>query len=293
MKLFHLFFGFSEQVPAVPQDTLGTDFDSSETKSSDNVLPKTVSLRRHLKKHSNSQSYDDRLDDFGTHLLADSASEMEGVRYVDQLANHHKPEKVKQDVWNRDEMNASPKPILLGKFTKVQEVASEPKSKHTESKHRDTQRGQKEEKRKAKRRRKSKSFLKYKGLGCKHKSKKPVCNKELSKSVGSGDAYNFSLEEGIHLTPFRQKTSSDSNREENSGKVDVNGCDSSLSGDDSDDLYLPPGKSVQNLSDESDRITRPRSKKALKYADEKETEASKDEKEKEDSVPAESPPASK
>lgn len=222
----------------------------------------------------------------------DSASEMEGVRYVDQLANHHKPEKVKQDVWNRDEMNASPKPILLGKFTKVQEVASEPKSKHTESKHRDTQRGQKEEKRKAKRRRKSKSFLKYKGLGCKHKSKKPVCNKELSKSVGSGDAYNFSLEEGIHLTPFRQKTSSDSNREENSGKVDVNGCDSSLSGDDSDDLYLPPGKSVQNLSDESDRITRPRSKKALKYSDEKEMEASKDEKEKEDSVPAESPPAS-
>ncbi|XP_058513171.1 shugoshin 1 isoform X1 [Ochotona princeps] len=288
--------GNQDQVPAVPQDTLGTGFDSSETKSSDSVLPKTVSLRRHLKKRSNSRSYDDRLDDFETNLLADRASEMERIRYVDQLANIHMFEKVKQDVcqWNRDKMNASPKPIHPGKSTKVQEVALEPKSKHTESEHRDTQRRRKEEKRKAKRRRKSKSFLKYKGLGCKHKNKKPVCGKELSESVSSGDAYNFCLEEGIHLTPFRRKTSGGSSGEENSRRADVSGWESSPSGDDSDDLYLPPGESGQHGSDESHRrpVTRPRSKKVLKYTDEKETEASKDEKEKEVSVPAKSPPAS-
>ncbi|XP_058513172.1 shugoshin 1 isoform X2 [Ochotona princeps] len=226
----------------------------------------------------------------------DRASEMERIRYVDQLANIHMFEKVKQDVcqWNRDKMNASPKPIHPGKSTKVQEVALEPKSKHTESEHRDTQRRRKEEKRKAKRRRKSKSFLKYKGLGCKHKNKKPVCGKELSESVSSGDAYNFCLEEGIHLTPFRRKTSGGSSGEENSRRADVSGWESSPSGDDSDDLYLPPGESGQHGSDESHRrpVTRPRSKKVLKYTDEKETEASKDEKEKEVSVPAKSPPAS-
>ncbi|XP_032123456.1 shugoshin 1 isoform X2 [Sapajus apella] len=85
--------------------------------------------------------------------------------------------------------------------------------------------------------------------------------------------YDFDSE-GVHLTPFRQKMSNDSNREENKSEVSI--CESSGSGDDSDDLYLPTSKCIQNPTSDSDRpVTRPRSKRALKYTDEKETEGSK------------------
>lgn len=92
--------------------------------------------------------------------------------------------------------------------------------------------------------------------------------------VTSGDdAYNFNSEEGVHLTPFRQKMSNDSKREENSSDSEVSICESSDSGDDSDDLYLPTCKYIQGLS-ESNRspVTRPRSKRTLKCRNEKETD---------------------
>ncbi|XP_037592157.1 shugoshin 1 isoform X3 [Cebus imitator] len=90
-----------------------------------------------------------------------------------------------------------------------------------------------------------------------------------------GQGESFQIEEGVHLTPFRQKMSNDSNREENKSEVSI--CESSGSGDDSDDLYLPTSKCIQNPTSDSDRrpVTRPRSKRALKYTDEKETEGSK------------------
>lgn len=67
--------------------------------------------------------------------------------------------------------------------------------------------------------------------------------------------------------------SNDSEREENSSDSEVSICESSDSGDDSDDLYLPTGKDIQGLS-ESNRspVTRPRSKRTLKCRNEKETE---------------------
>lgn len=283
-------FHIGEQMPAIPQDTLGIDFNSAETKSGFNILPRTVSLRRHLKSHFDSPSQLDALDDFEASHLAEQTFEIEKISYVDQLVNIHMPEHVKQNVcqWNKDQINVSPKLIHPGKFTKLKEVILEPKSEQTESKHRHTQQKKREEKRKANRRRKSKPLSKYKG--CKLTNKKTVSKKELNESVSSSDAYNFNLEEGIHLTPFRQKMNNDSNKEENSNKTEVSECESSGSGDDSDDLYLPPCKSTQNLSDKSDRpVTRPRSKRTLKYTDEKDTGASVDEKDTEGSMPMRAP----
>ncbi|MBZ3885258.1 Shugoshin-like 1 [Sciurus carolinensis] len=86
-------------------------------------------------------------------------------------------------------------------------------------------------------------------------------------------------------TEAAQKISADSNREENNHKSEESICESSGSGDDSDDLYLPPGKHTQNLATTSDGrpVTRPRSKRTLQHTDEKERE---------DSKPTQTPPSS-
>ncbi|XP_008586042.1 PREDICTED: shugoshin-like 1 [Galeopterus variegatus] len=266
-----------EHMPTIPQDTPGFDFDSGEAKFTDNVLPRTVSLRRHLKKHCNNLCQSDILDNFETSHLAEQSFELERTRLEDPQVNMHIPENVEQNVCqsNKDQIILPLKPIDPGKFTKMKEIILEPKSEQTKSKHRDVQGRKREEKRKANRRRKSKSTLKYKGN--KSENKKTVSKKKLDESISASDAYNFNLEEGVHLTPFRQKISNDSNREENNSESEVSICESSGSGDDSDDLYLPTGKYIQNLASKSDRrpVTRPRSKRALKYMDEKEMEGSK------------------
>ncbi|XP_024899418.1 shugoshin 1 isoform X3 [Pteropus alecto] len=161
-----------------------------------------------------------------------------------------------------------------GISTKTKEDILEYKSEQTKRKHRDAQGRKREEKRKTNRRGKSKSVSKYKWS--KSKNKKPISKNKLDDFVTSSDAYNFNSEERIHVTPFRQKMSNGSKIEENSNESEVSICESSGSGDDSDDLYLPTCKYSQDLTSESDRspVTRPRSKRALKCRDEKEMESS-------------------
>ncbi|XP_012322141.2 shugoshin 1 [Aotus nancymaae] len=271
-------FQIQDQIPTIPQDTLGYDFDPGEAKSIDNILPRTVSVRSSLKKHCNRVGPFDSLDDFGfeTSHLAGKSFELERVRFLDPLVKVHTLQNVQHNVcqWNTDQANLlPPKLIQPATFTKTKEDFLESKSEQTKSKQRDAQERKGEEKRKANRR-KSKPMSKYKEN--KSKNKKTVYKKKMHKSVSSNDAYNFNLKEGVHLTPFRQKMSNDSNREENNNESEVSICESSGSGDDSDDLYLPTCKCTQNPTSDSDRrpVTRPRSKRALKYVDEKETEGS-------------------
>ncbi|KAF3827102.1 hypothetical protein GH733_002588, partial [Mirounga leonina] len=267
-------FQIEEQIP-ISQDRLGFDLDSDEDKSADNVLPRTVSVRRSLKKHLNNLCQFNTLDDF--EISHFSVQPFESERCVDPLVNMHLTENVEQNVcqWNKDQINLSPKLIDPGRPAKTKENILEYKFEQTENKHRGAQGRRGEEKRKTNRRRKSKSVSKYKGS--KSENKKTVSKKKLDECVISSDAYNFNLEEGIHLTPFRQKMSNDSNREENNNEFEVSVYESSGSGDDSDDLYLPTCKYSQDLSSESDRspVARSRPKRALKYRDEKEMEDSK------------------
>lgn len=273
-----------EQISTITQDALGCDFDSDEAKSTDDVLPRTVSLHRHLKKDFSDLSQFSTLNDFETSHLARHSSELERIRYVDPGISMHVPENVEQNVCQRkkDQINLSPKIIHPRKFTKTKEVTLESESEQTKCKHKDAKGRKREEKRKANRRRKSKTTSKHKGN--KSENTTNVSNSKLDRSVSSSDAYNFNLEEGVHLTPFRQKISADSNREENNCKSEGSIYESSSSGDDSDDLYLPPCKNTQNLATRSDGrpVTRPRSKRTLQCTDERERE---------DSKPTQTPPS--
>ncbi|XP_049727066.1 shugoshin 1 [Elephas maximus indicus] len=271
-------FQVEEQIPAVPHERLRFDFDSGEDKSPDNALPRTVSVRRGLKRHFNNLCQFDTFADFETSHLPGESFEWERIRFADPLISINIPENAEKDVcqWNKDKINLSPKLTHPESLTITKEVILESKSEQTKTKNRNAQRRKREENRKANRRRKSKSIKRCKGD--KSENKKTVCQKNLDKSVSSSDAYNFNLEEGVHLTPFRQNiVSSDSTRKEINSESDVSICESSDSGDDSDDFYLPPKnvcKNIQNLDIKSDRspITRRRSKTGPKCTGEKEME---------------------
>ncbi|XP_006851696.1 PREDICTED: shugoshin-like 1 isoform X1 [Chrysochloris asiatica] len=273
-------FRTEEQIPAISPERLQFEFHSDEDKCPNNALPGNVSVRRNLKKYFSNQCHFNTLGDTELSHLTGQSFEFETMRIADPLLNIHMPGNVEQDVcqWNKDQNNLSPKLTHPGRLTET-ELILESNSEQTKTKNRNAQRRKREENRKANRRRKSKSVTRCKGSKC--ENKKTVFKNKLNKAVSSNDAYNFNLEEGVHLTPFRQNVrSSDSTRKESSSESDVSICESSDSGDDSDDFYLPSKstcKNIKNLDIKLDRspITRPRSKRATKYTDEKEMEGSK------------------
>ncbi|XP_006770227.2 PREDICTED: shugoshin-like 1 [Myotis davidii] len=263
-------FQIEEQMPSIPQDRLGFNLDSGED-TSDNILPRTVSLRRNLKKHFNNLGQFNTLDNFEISHMSEQSSGLETIRFVDPLVNMHITENVEQNIcqWNKDQINLSPKLTHLGGSAKRKENILEYKSEQTKNK----QRRKRGEKRKANRRRKSKYVCKYKGITS--KNRKPVSKKKVDDFITSNDAYNFNLEEGVHPSPFRQKMSNDSKKEEDANVSEVSSYESSSSEEDSDDLYLPTCKDSPSLTSQSDSpATRPRSTRALRCRNEKEMESS-------------------
>lgn len=58
-----MFFKWSEPSPAVTPETQGCDFDSGKVESTDEVLPRTISIRRHLRKDFSNISHSTTLED--------------------------------------------------------------------------------------------------------------------------------------------------------------------------------------------------------------------------------------
>ncbi|XP_040119278.1 shugoshin 1 [Oryx dammah] len=264
-------FQVEELVPSISQDRPGFDLDSSEDKSTDIVLPRTISLRRGLKKYMNSPCQASAVDDFGISHLSEDSLELEKIRFVGPPVSTRIPENVEQSVcrYNRSQIYLSPRLIHPGRPAKTKKDAYDYKSQQTKSKHRGAK--ERKGKEKANKRGKSKSVSKYKGSRSENKT---VSQKNLSEVVTSCDAYNFNLEEGVHLTPFRQKVCNEATREESDSEPEVSICESSCSGDDSGDLYVPTCKSSPDLSSGSatSPVPRPRPKRALRRGSSETTE---------------------
>ncbi|NWU26458.1 SGO1 protein, partial [Dyaphorophyia castanea] len=118
------------------------------------------------------------------------------------------------------------------------------------------------------------------------KQSKKASKEKLNFLGGISDAYDFHLEESVHLTPFRQNkvNGSDTEVEDEEDSAETNTTESSSTADDSDDsLYEPYKKKRRSSVDENPTSpihARPRSKRCLaqreqKLCHEEETENNK------------------
>ncbi|NXS85344.1 SGO1 protein, partial [Erpornis zantholeuca] len=107
------------------------------------------------------------------------------------------------------------------------------------------------------------------------KQSKEASKEKLKFLGGISDAYDFHLEESVHLTPFRQnkENSSDTEVEDEEDLAETNTIESSSTADDSDDsLYEPYKKKRRSSVDENSMSpihSRPRSKRCLAQREQK------------------------
>ncbi|XP_005072479.2 shugoshin 1 [Mesocricetus auratus] len=255
----------------VPPDTLGSDFDSGKVKSTDDILPRTVSFRRPIKKAFNNVSRSPALEDCEANHRVGQSLEVRSV-CKDPVVTLYRLENVEQNVclWNKDQVNLSPRLTCPGKSAKTKEVILPSKPEQMKSKQNHAL------KRRAEQRggnQRCRSKLSVRCKGSKGRDEHTVHPTKLSGSAGASDAYDFNLEERVHLTPFQQKGSNDSSGETNSSHREGSALELSASEDESDDSYQPPYKHLEDHMRESDRpVTRSLPKRGLKYMDEKDTE---------------------
>ncbi|XP_021074032.1 shugoshin 1 [Mus pahari] len=261
----------TEPSPAVTPETRGCDFDSGKVESTDEVLPRAVSIRRHLRREFSNISHSTALEDCKASPRVAQSREVKGSRCREVTITLHRLENVEQSIclWNKDQTNLPSRLINPAESTETQEVRLSSKPEQIKSKHKRAQK-RRAEQRRAHQRCQSKSSLRSKGNQGNDKLALPPTTRDGG--IGSSDAYDFNLKETVHHTPFRQKMNVGCNKETYSSTSEASALESSASGDDCDDLYLPPYKHLQDCTESDRPVTRPRSKRGLEYPDEKETE---------------------
>ncbi|XP_014738853.1 PREDICTED: shugoshin-like 1 [Sturnus vulgaris] len=249
------------------------------------MLPKSVSTRRHFLKMRN---HDGICTGVLDHLEApdsvEELSEQNEIRLEESLEKCATGN-INAVIPHLNESKATPELVLRQKNSETTQFKLKCNSglKQPECKSRENPQQRKEKCQKGKLERPPTSQQRPGKLG------KEASKEKLNVLGGISDAYDFRLEESVHLTPFRQNkvNNSDTEVEEEDDSVETNTTESSSTAGDSDDsLYEPyKSKSKKRQSSVDKNPTspihpRPRSKRCLaqreqKLCHEKDTENDK------------------
>ncbi|NXA88618.1 SGO1 protein, partial [Melanocharis versteri] len=258
---------------------------SSEKFGFGRVLPKSVSTRRHFSKMRN-------LDEICTGVL----DHLEALESVEELSEQNEirleeslekcaTENINAVIPHLNESKVNPELALQQKNSETTQFKLKRNSdpKQPECKSRENPQRRKEKRQKGKLEWPLTSQQRPGKLG------KEASKEKLNFLGGISDAYDFQLEESVHLTPFRQNkvNNSDTEVEDEEDSAETNTIESSSTAGDTDDsLYEPyKSKSKKRRSSVDETPTspihpRPRSKRCLaqreqKLCHEEETENNK------------------
>jgi shugoshin-like 1 len=110
--------------PAVTPETRGCNFDSGKDESTDEVLPGTVSVHRHLRKDFSNVTHSTTLEDCKACPRVAQSLEVQRCRCREVTLTLHRIENIEQNVclWNKDLINLGSRLINPAKITKTQEA---------------------------------------------------------------------------------------------------------------------------------------------------------------------------
>ncbi|KAM7035943.1 shugoshin 1 [Passerculus sandwichensis] len=238
------------------------------------VLPKSVSTRRHFSTMRNSDVIcTDVLDCLEAPDSVKELSEQDEIRLEESLEKCAK-ENTKAAVPHLNESKVDSELVLRQKTSETAQLKLKRNSdlKQPECKSRKNPQRRKEKHQKGKLEWPLTSQQRPGKLG-------KEASKEKQNFVGRiSDAYDFHLEESVHLTPFRQNkvNNSDTEVEDEEDSAETNTLESSSTAGDSDDSLYEPYKSKskkrQSSVDESPMSPihpRPRSKRCLAQREQK------------------------
>ncbi|NXB98184.1 SGO1 protein, partial [Orthonyx spaldingii] len=232
------------------------------------VLPKSVSTRRNFSKMRNLNVVcTDALDHLEASDSVKELSEQNEIRLEESLEKCA-AENINAAIPHLNESKVDSGLVLSQKKSQPTQFKLKHNSdlKQSECKSRENPQGRKEKYQKGK--------LEWPLTSQQRpgKQSKEASKEKLSFLGGISDAYDFQLEESVHLTPFRQNkvNNSDTEVEDEEDSAETNITESSSTADDSDDsLYEPyKGKSKKRRSSADENPTspihpRPRSKRCL------------------------------
>ncbi|XP_043364981.1 shugoshin 1 isoform X5 [Dermochelys coriacea] len=238
-----------------------------------NILPKTVSTRRHC---SNRKIHVHNLDNSERAYLTKELCKQDETRLEGSLEKGN----IENIEPNLSQLNEKKKPVLdhADTLTELNCSVAEHKLKQIQLKSREDSQTRREKIQKGKlegSKKTSRTRSKRERSQAEQTSKA-----KLDLSVGSNKAYDFQFEENVHITPFRQNKMNDCDHDmderEDTTELKTQSSEASDSEENSDDsLYVPYrsrskySKSSQCKNDGSPVHIRPRSKRSVVYQQQK------------------------